>query len=80
MTKKVCSTCDGTGWIFALMSMFIADGYYKLRCGICGGSGHHALHVGPSDYRKFQATARERVREWRGLKPPQARGTGEAAS
>ena len=64
-----CKTCDGTGWIYAMNSWFTAEGYYKLRCGICAGSGFHDFRP-DADYKRFQETARARIKEWGGMKPP----------
>ena len=63
-----CVTCDGTGKIFAHKSWFITDGFYTLRCGICGGTGEHSYQPDPH-YRRFQKNARAVVAMWRGMKP-----------
>jgi hypothetical protein len=55
-----CKTCGGTGWIYARNSMFRSDGYSRLRCGICKGSGEHAFRADP-DYAQFQEQARKEM-------------------
>lgn len=57
--RKTCRLCGGTGKQIAMNSWFIADGFRRLRCGICGGSGNSS-YMPPSDYVREQAKFRER--------------------
>lgn len=56
-TKCACATCGGTGKIFAAKSMFLADGFRRLNCGICDGSGVSAYRGEPS-YTAWQSDRR----------------------
>lgn len=51
-----CSTCDGSGVIIEARSWFTADGYRRLRCGICGGTGFSTYHS--PDYARQQQRMR----------------------
>jgi hypothetical protein len=42
-----CKTCYGTGKVVVMRSWFTADGYSRVRCGICTGTGRSA-------YRSFE--------------------------
>lgn len=42
-----CKTCGGTGRICADNSAFPADGYSRLNCGICAGTGRSGYLPNP---------------------------------
>ncbi len=48
----LCTTCGGTGWQWLNRSWFKTDGYYRGRCGICGGTGHSSYQNDPAFVRR----------------------------
>jgi DnaJ-class molecular chaperone len=55
-----CSSCGGTGWLFAANSWFAKDGYRRFKCSTCGGTGRSNCRCDP-DYVSFQKQCRERI-------------------
>ena len=60
MKSKTCVSCAGTGWWYLDRSWFPADGYRRVHCHICKGSGESAYRDDP-EWCRQQAKKRERV-------------------
>lgn len=71
--EKDCNSCGGTGWWWLNRSWFTADGFAKVRCHLCKGSGK-------SDFRddiafvKSQADIRQLLAERTHSPAPQSQG------
>ncbi len=61
MSETQCVSCGGTGWWLLNRSAFLADGFRRVRCHLCNGSG-------TSRYRDDAAFVREQCRR-RALEP-----------
>lgn len=55
-----CRLCDGTGSQLVMRSWFTADGFKRIRCAICAGTGESSYRPA-ADYvasqRRFRALA-----------------------
>ena len=66
---KACLTCQGRGFNYHLRSWFTRDGYRKIRCGLCAGSGERRSDLRPEQpFARLQKRAVENVRLWGALK------------
>lgn len=66
----VCKTCGGTGSQLLLVSMFMADGLRRERCGICSGGGQSSYPNSP-EFVRFQKRARLSFPKHPDLQPEQ---------
>jgi len=73
---SACDICGGTGRLYAHNSHFLADGFYRLRCGICGGGRESSFR--DTEYARFQHNARAVIALWNGQKPPPGADIDEA--
>lgn len=60
MPKKSqkCMTCGGTGWQWLNRSWYTVDGKYKIRCGVCSGTGESDYHNTDAAFVRAQKAAR----------------------
>ena len=58
-TAGTCRICDGTGKTVHMRSWFTAGGFYRIRCGICSGTGLSRYRDGA--YERMQRDFRARA-------------------
>ncbi|WP_156330353.1 hypothetical protein [Bosea vaviloviae] len=60
--KQSCRLCAGSGQMVVMRSWFHADGYRRIRCGICHGSGESSYRPGAEWVRSQSALRAKAVR------------------
>lgn len=60
IAKQSCRLCAGTGHLVVMRSWFHTDGYRRIRCGICSGSGESSYRPG-ADWVRAQSALRAKA-------------------
>ena len=65
-----CRYCEGRGSLLLAKTWFVADGFRRVRCSVCGGSRNNPTgFIATPDHLAFQHNAISLVAEWGALKP-----------
>lgn len=58
---KPCIICGGTGQQWLYRTWFTKDGFKRVKCNPCGGTGRSAGHYGDGEFVKLQRELREKM-------------------
>lgn len=66
MDAHTCQICDGTKQLVLMKTWFLADGFNKVKCTVCDGTGEHPHLAHLNEWAAEQAQLRVHAQERQG--------------